>query len=99
MAKPQHTPGPWTVCKDGTGDTFISGPNAECIADLGIHDEERCDEDAHLLAAAPDLLAALKHLAEILEVDGGCPPCIGSMAPAEHHLGLAKAAIAKADRT
>lgn len=41
------------------------------------------------------VLEALEGLADVLEHDCECPPCIGSMAPAEHYLGLARAVLAK----
>ncbi|QCG95025.1 hypothetical protein E6C67_14440 [Azospirillum sp. TSA2s] len=36
---------------------------------------------------------ALTGLADVMEGDCGVEPCIGSMAPAEHYLGLARAAL------
>lgn len=42
------------------------------------------------------LVEALEGLADVVELDCEVPPCIGSMAPGEHYLGLARAAIAKA---
>jgi hypothetical protein len=46
----QHTPGPWRIVDDG-----IAGPSWWVVSDALIS-----DADAHLIAAAPDLLAALK---------------------------------------
>jgi hypothetical protein len=51
------------------------------------------DEAADTITA---LVEALEGLADVIEHDCDCPPCIGSMAPGEHYLGLARAAIAKA---
>jgi|GEM_PF-1570373 len=55
----RHTEGPWRVNVDGCGDTFISGPNGEYLADLGASsdEQEQLRADAHLLAASPCLLA------------------------------------------
>jgi len=69
----RHTPGPWTVDHDGD---YIGGPTAEgpwVVIGGGNHkaaDEELEQDgdrygvqrkaDAHLIAAAPDLLVALK---------------------------------------
>lgn len=74
----QHTPGPWTVdndlarSQDGQWERVISGPNGEVaalvIATTGdgmgdpVPDDER-DANAHLIAAAPELLAVLQTLA------------------------------------
>jgi hypothetical protein len=44
-------------------------------------------------AAVDDLYEALSHLADILEHECECPPCVGSDAPAEHWLGTARAAL------
>lgn len=61
-----HTPGPWTISPPWSGFSLIKGPNGELIFGLaaGASEEKRSDEEceanAALLAAAPDLLAALK---------------------------------------
>jgi len=54
-----HTPGPWNI--DGI---FIAGPNDETIAEIVDAPDDRDDHspNAHLIAAAPDLLAAIKAL-------------------------------------
>ena len=59
---------------------------------------EEAKANMRLIAAEPDLYAALVELADILESEegGDVGPCIGSMAPAEHWLGMARAAISKA---
>ena len=60
------TPGPWAVCTDATGDTFIAAmtDSAETICDLGAaYDDEgqaQLESDARLISAAPDLLEALE---------------------------------------
>ena len=76
----KHTPGPWHVPKD------IPGPDKWMVADCcGIirrsTDEEKAN--AHLIAAAPDMLAALK---QIMEEGITGPSC-----------DAARAAIAKAE--
>lgn len=59
-----HTPGPWTVETQWASDVddnqfpfahWIAGPEGEQIAEQILE-----KPDAHLIAAAPDLLAALK---------------------------------------
>ena len=56
----KHTPGPWHIgMKPGP---MIYGPNGEQVADLRadmVFPEETTD-NARLIAAAPDLLAALE---------------------------------------
>jgi len=61
-----HTPGPWKVSrrfdiyedtqKPGVGGTFIGSTRGNWP--LPEHINERCEADARLIAAAPDLLAA-----------------------------------------
>lgn len=66
---PRHTPGPWKL----SGANTVHG--ADCVvAFVGTADEEvrrfsgeRQSADARLIAAAPDLLAALEELLPYLE--------------------------------
>ena len=80
----KHTPGPWTVA-DEAGDLVLTvrGINDEFIADLSI-------ANAHLIAAAPDLLAALL---DIVAIDDGD---ISALWPYCDLFDNARAAIAKA---
>ena len=58
----EHTPGPWSA-----EDTVIYGPSHLNIAELEPNDYIRNDEqraNARLIAAAPDLLAALDALVD-----------------------------------
>lgn len=64
----KHTPGPWTANKTGYGSIWIGGNE---IDDTGFQTEigSICTEygdmskaNARLIAAAPDLLAALRRL-------------------------------------
>jgi hypothetical protein len=66
-----HTPGPWTFkhAGDESGDIGIlsDGPAvvAECFPDIRIRDEgahDECLANARLIAAAPELLEALRNL-------------------------------------
>ncbi len=59
------TPGPWTICYDGQ----LDGPNGETIClftwdSFKEFSEPTNSANARLLAAAPDLLAALIDLVE-----------------------------------
>jgi len=56
-----HTPGPWRVTSQGTRwPTYVEGPDGQVAA---------CEtpEDARLIAAAPDLLAACKMQHEAID--------------------------------
>jgi hypothetical protein len=89
-----HTPGPWRAQPESNNYQVrvYEGPCSRCVADVWGD----CDElayhvhaNASLIAAAPDLLAALKALVE----DGRC-----STYPADDGLlAVADAAIAKAE--
>ena len=58
----KHTPGPWeeSVLSDGTEWTVI-GPNEDMLADLSQCDN--AEANARLIAAAPDMFAALRQWA------------------------------------
>lgn len=63
-----HTPGPWFVNGGTKGKrmTFVSTRSGGCIADVYTPFEQG---DAHLIAAAPVMLAAID--AMLLEIDSG----------------------------
>lgn len=89
MTETKHTPGPWTVSKSGV--SVDAGPTGPRIRqERGAPDEE-LRANASLIAAAPDLLAAVKALLIVAE-HGECE----AMHPdeADH---MARAAIAKAE--
>lgn len=75
------TPAPWTLKQHATNHQTLTGATAGLIAD--IHK----DEDARLIAAAPDLLIALEACLHRLDEhdDQSAPECL-----------MARAAIAKA---
>ena len=58
----KHTPGPWRVV-DSWNDHMVEGQNGEeIIWQDGPHDTPTINEaNARLIAAAPDLLAALEY--------------------------------------
>ncbi len=58
----QHTPGPWEVCDYELGLKAISTPNIKHYLATEID-----AADARLIAAAPDLLAALQAVWEFFE--------------------------------
>ena len=72
MTQTTHTPGPWAITDDFIG---VHDEQGRCIADM---DSEGAPDigygeslaNAHLIAAAPDLLAALSNI--ILSSDANC---------------------------
>ena len=77
----KHTPGPWKIGAYESGEMAVDGPNGEEITGFVKQ------EDAVLIAAAPELLDALK---EMLSVYVGHPNNDGPVST------KARAAIAKA---
>lgn len=55
-----HTPGPWAREIVGTHDVHGDLYEINRIADRFVVAENVCERDAHLISAAPDLLAALE---------------------------------------
>ena len=74
----KHTPGPWRIKGEMTRRT-LKGANGKSIV---VVERWTKEEDACLIAAAPDLLAALKLVEPYVSLD---------------HLGQVQAAIAKAE--
>lgn len=75
VAPSSHTPGPWRI----EGVEIWGANNQHVVWELGPN-----DADSSLIAAAPDLLAALK--ARLHDIDCSCAAC-----------GPMQAAIAKAE--
>lgn len=89
MSDPKHTPGPWVVfdsgdkpgIDQGNGVSIVqwglescdSGINCRSEADPQTAREERM-ANAHLIAAAPDLLAALEQLNSYVKSSYGVSP-------------------------
>lgn len=90
----KHTPGPWRICwtttQDGQGGTkryAINGPHRE-VCECRSAGQPADEANALLIAAAPDLLAACKALAD-MESWGDVDP--------DSTAGRAYAAIAQAE--
>lgn len=94
MSEVKHTPGPWRLhSEDLRGGTYwvVTMPGAEETID--IFEGDNGEANAHLIFAAPDLLAACRALDAAL--------CAGFETKATRHAGrmaliAARAAIAKA---
>lgn len=63
--KKRHTPGPWRIGQDKA--LIVAGPHGLHIARAAQVGMPNCEANARLIAAAPDLLAALRMLLEEFE--------------------------------
>ena len=79
-----HTPGPWQL---GSSKVAIWGSDGSVVADAwesNDRPDKECEANARLIAAAPDLLAALKSARHGLEAAGmGCSRVIAAINKAE----------------
>ena len=90
----QHTPGPWSVggpMATPAGTVSIDSPHGSSVAFVTVDDLDGSEGNVHLIAAAPDLLAALK---EIMGVWRGSMSNAQTLAEIRT---IVKAAIAKAE--
>ena len=79
----KHTPGPWEKAEPFA---TVRAPGRPCIADCGSRSDLDAQANARLIAAAPDLLAALEYIMAWTPNDWN----------AETARDMARAAIAKA---
>ena len=104
----EHTPGPWKIerlsigSRGGSNTCWMIGPMDACIYDdwrpraNGISEAEN-EANARLIAAAPDLLAALENIRDTIEscyIAGGWVPLDAE--EMESIVEMATIAIAKA---
>lgn len=85
----QHTPGPWAVDGEGAHVASVSRAwevSAPAVSRLVRPDFDQCLADAHLIAAAPDLLALVRRLAEVYTVDTDSYVVLGLVAEAKRLL-------------
>ena len=90
----KHTPGPWTFVQGGSGDwpTWNVRIGRGMITLPPGEDMRVMDANARLIAAAPDLLEALKKIAKIED------KMVGSdWEEIEEARAIARAAVAKAE--
>lgn len=91
------SPGPWKAMPSGAAKRFqVRGPNEAGPTGEFICTDAR-EANAHLIAAAPDLLDALKWLADSVAASQESPEAHNwHHKDVQHGLDLARAAIAKA---
>ncbi|OHC93781.1 MAG: hypothetical protein A2792_01115 [Sphingomonadales bacterium RIFCSPHIGHO2_01_FULL_65_20] len=98
MTQTQHTPGPWFYDgQNGCGAHVIhvaQGEIAEAFGDSWSDDGQQAEANAHLIAAAPELLAQLSIALRWLEAIPTATACRAN--PGEGNLEAIRAAIAKA---
>lgn len=96
MKTPQHTPGPWIV----RGGNVIESLSSINVAKAWMTDGEEECANAHLIAAAPELLSALEAIEARINGVYDCPALV-AFGPLHHDtqwdcLRIAEEAIAKA---
>jgi hypothetical protein len=85
-----HTPGPWSS-DFPNGDDWIRTEDGDAIVRIGFNQEHR-EANAHLIAAAPELLEALKAITHRTDLGTALFHKL-----TEEHAEAALAAIAKAE--
>lgn len=102
MKKEKHTPGPWLVTGIQGSDCLMVGGDdgSDVVADIRIRDDGAEHINASLIAAAPELLAALKRAEALLAIayNPGIEDSVTLTATrCQHAANWARAAIAKAE--
>ena len=90
MSDTAHTPGSWIVGEESVQVLTADG-RTSVVWEMGGSGRQR-EANARLIAAAPDLLAALKRIA-----DHECQCCAGDCGCGFRYEEWARAAIAKAE--
>lgn len=97
----KHTPGPWSAVigssfwtvEEGGGQRIANTLDSECVF-IGSDEYNHSEANAHLIAAAPDLLEALESALEAFEeIQGSCST---DRIICQEESQKARAAIAKA---
>ena len=71
--KTEHTPGPWTIQHGHSSRVYlINSPQGHAVGEI-VYSDTRNPSDAQLIAAAPDLLAAIQNLLTMPDYDGTTP--------------------------
>jgi len=93
----EHTPGPWTMTEQGSPSAYVEdsdksiGIEASDRRVAAVEGWDNALDNARLIAAAPDLLAALEAVCREIVEDGGFP------SPEAYRAGLAAIAKAKGE--
>lgn len=66
-AKAQHTPGPWQIVRHNHRIIVQDEDGRFQLADAGLADNRVAEANARLIAAAPEILEALRRAAKRLE--------------------------------
>jgi hypothetical protein len=92
-----HTPGPWTATyRDITEDWTIRGANGEHVASFADWDAT-AKHDAHLIAAAPAMLAALEKQQAVENHSLECLYCLHNDECTDRGPLIADADVARVD--
>lgn len=92
----EHTPGPWAVSSHHGRLTVATHDGSMIIADCRVASDDEFQANARLIAAAPEMLAALRYAVDVIEeAAGGRESQLSSDEQAA--LAQARAAIAKAN--
>lgn len=87
----QHTPAPWKQYQwEDKIYASVRGPDGRCVADCGSRSDQIAQANARLIAAAPDLLEALRYIAGLDTSQDASPAQCSAVA-------VAMDAIAKAE--
>lgn len=99
--KNEHTPGPW-VAEIRLAQATVTAENGDIVADIArdpqstseqTYDDTTIEANARLIAAAPELLAALDNCRSLLE---HYEICYGKGPKLTNNIKAARSAIAKA---
>ena len=88
----EHTPGPWSVGREGWKHQSVYSASGRFLADVSLFYDD-AEANARLIAAAPDLLEALQLLDQAHNGPWTGPEQLGYIRIAEEK---ARAALAKA---
>jgi hypothetical protein len=67
MTDTKHTPGPWTEDPEGLVAVSIEGGDGSVVCDVhGAANDARCEANARLIAAAPEMFEAMGEVQSLL---------------------------------
>ena len=99
----KHTPGPWHTSREMLFDVWAENPRPDApraiykiVTQVRGPDEEVGEANARLIAAAPELLGALRDLVQLIDHQHAIRPDARFLPDATGFMPRARAAIAKA---